>query len=591
MKWCATLAFGLAVWLIWLCGLAGLMSYHEQYQLFLFTSDYFAQRIAMVGGLADYCSEFITQFYLVPWMGALGISIVLAAIQALLAACIPSKSWGAYLLSFIPSICLLATMSDENMLLSLPVAILFALVFTLVFLKLDIRPIWAAATTLFLAYLLLYWWAGPAAIIFPILTVCLGKNFPKPWIWILAFIVIYLCAAIATRHLWLDQYPLNRLMLGINYYRVPNIYPLSMAIAISATIALPLVSALHIGKKTMLAASIAMLAISAIYAYGSYDMEKMALLRYDYLVRNGRWQDILAQADRKAPTNDFAMQALNLALAKTGQMGDRMFAYPQKGIGSLIAPATMDNTSCLINAEIFYHLGMVNSAYRTNYELQEATMNDRLSGRFLRRMAECLIVNGKYQAAQKDLSLLEKSLFYSNWARKAKEYLNDEDKIDRHPAWGAMRRNRFKKEYLYDYPEIEKMLALLALDSEGRNKMAWDYFCAAALLKGDLPTFTGMYHYAPEMFGVNQIPRHHQEAIGMFWTFGHQNFDACPYPIQQNVQQRILQLAQQYMRDQNLENPWSAPFADTYCMYFLRNQSKQPSQPSSSQPKGSGRDD
>ena len=73
--------FGIAVFLFWLLGYPEALNYQEQNQLFLTTTDYFILRMAVPGGLADYVSEFIVQFYYVPWLGALLIGIMYAVMQ------------------------------------------------------------------------------------------------------------------------------------------------------------------------------------------------------------------------------------------------------------------------------------------------------------------------------------------------------------------------------------------------------------------------------------------------------------------------------------------------------------------------------
>ena len=76
-----TILLGVAVCLFWGLGYPEALNYHEQNQLWLTTGDYFRERMAVPGGLADYVSEFLVQFYYVPWLGALLIGVVYAAMQ------------------------------------------------------------------------------------------------------------------------------------------------------------------------------------------------------------------------------------------------------------------------------------------------------------------------------------------------------------------------------------------------------------------------------------------------------------------------------------------------------------------------------
>lgn len=58
-----SLLLGTTVWLFWWIVYPGHLQYHEQYQLFLFDMEYWKERIAIPGGMADYISEFLVQFY------------------------------------------------------------------------------------------------------------------------------------------------------------------------------------------------------------------------------------------------------------------------------------------------------------------------------------------------------------------------------------------------------------------------------------------------------------------------------------------------------------------------------------------------
>ena len=83
--WSAGLSvlLGIGVFLFWLLGYPYALTYQEQYQLFLFSSDYFVERISIAGGLSDYLGDFVAQFYYVPWMGALALALLAVAIQQL----------------------------------------------------------------------------------------------------------------------------------------------------------------------------------------------------------------------------------------------------------------------------------------------------------------------------------------------------------------------------------------------------------------------------------------------------------------------------------------------------------------------------
>lgn len=83
----------IGAFLFWYIAYPHAMSYQEQYQLFLWTSDYFVERVSLPGGLADWLGEFIVQFYYVEWLGALLLALLYVALQRLTARLLPPK-WG-----------------------------------------------------------------------------------------------------------------------------------------------------------------------------------------------------------------------------------------------------------------------------------------------------------------------------------------------------------------------------------------------------------------------------------------------------------------------------------------------------------------
>ena len=145
---------GIGVFLFWYVAYPHALSYQEQYQLFLWTGDYFIEKVSLPGGFADWLGEFIVQFYYVEWLGALLLALLFVALQRLSARLLPKGAW--CLLSLLPVALLLWLMGDINVLLSLPVAIVLAL--TLACIRLSKRLSWIDILILPIAY----WLIGPA---------------------------------------------------------------------------------------------------------------------------------------------------------------------------------------------------------------------------------------------------------------------------------------------------------------------------------------------------------------------------------------------------------------------------------------------
>ncbi len=547
--------------------------YQEQYQLFLFTRSYFTHAISIPGGVTDYISEFIVQFYYIPVYGALLVALVLTLSQVFLGlSCRRSTLSGvAYALSAIPSVLYLGAIGDENVLFSLAVAMLLTTFFLYLFTFIQTGSPVANTLIAIFGFTLLYWMSGPFAFVF-IIGNSIIRNRDIIWSIFVAWLIVW-----TIHSLWFDQYSLSSLMCGINYYRIPEVYPwilLVIAVIMSLIPSVTLIKKEVNAIVTYIFAAIVAI-FSVIYVPTRFNADKSRILAYDSLVRQGRWNDIIEKAKKEQPSDPFSLQALNLALGMTGQLPETMFHYNQNGEEGLIGRYRLDNTSQLVTAEALYRLGLTNIAFSTTFDLQEAIMNDRKSGRFMKRMAECMLINGNYDVAAKYIGFLSISLFYKDWAEKAKELLNNDAAVEAHPIYGPLRRNAFTQTAFYDPSQLDKILAILVNDSNGSNRLALDYFYATTMLKGDLATLIGVCNFNKERFGDSPLPRHVQEAIAMYWTFSHPGFEGIPFQINPDVQQQTATLAHAVMANKNNPAEWQKAAPDSYGIYFLSHANKQ----------------
>lgn len=480
-NWGVSMLVGIGIFLFWYCWYPHALSYQEQYQLFLWTGDYFIEKCNIPGGFADWIGEFIVQFYYIEWLGALLLALVFMALQVLTARLLP-KAWWA--LSLIPVVLLLWLMGDINVMLSLPMAIILSLALACWRIKKSLIPELRSPTRClsWIDLLILpvaYWLAGPAVWIYVIIrTIQTGWKHLWTAGWLLAVMMI--------SYAWLlPQWPLRQVMTGLTYYRIPLHYP----------------------------------------QLNGYDKDMYELIRQDYLVRNERWDEIVKRAGEYQVKTPFWSNCVNLALSQKRLLADRMFDFYQSGEDALIMPRVRDLTSMLPTAEAFWRLGMINSAQRYMFDTQESILNGKKSGRCTKRIAECMIVNGHYKTAAKQLDILKKSLFYSNWAEEM-ETLIKSNKVDSHPLYGKLRKLRYKDNFLYSYEEIEKMFGLLFINNQD-NKMALDYFMGQMLLKGQMQGFQQYMGWVQQYGGYRQMPLGYQDAMRCIQMQG--NVTGSPY--------------------------------------------------------------
>lgn len=564
-----SLLFGVAVVIFWAVPFVGGLCFQEQYQMFLFDTNYFLERIVLPGGLADYISEFLVQFYYMPVLGGAIIALLLMGIQAAVWGLM--KQYGArhdfpgYLLSFLPSIALWCAMGDQNVLLSFVVALFGALVIGWIHNRFHNRLVKVVFELVSTA--LVYWFLGPVVFLYAALMIgdtlknAKQKGNVFSGIGYSAVILILTVAWILLTTQTL-QYPLYRIFAGLNYYRYPGtISPLPFVVMVWAVV-IPFLGMIPCHRKflqklqqskVVMALSYVLVIVASWFGIkASFDEMTYELIDYDFLVRTEQWDKIIEKAEKKPATTPLSVSCVNLALSQKGMLADRLFEFYQNGGEGLFPTFTRDMISPVSTAEIFFRLGMVNDAERYMFEAQEAIPNYRKSARLTRRIIECEIINGNYKVAAKLLRRLQKTLFYSNWANQMMALLGNEKAINRHPVYGKLRKYREKKQdFLFSDREMDQMLGLLFLN-DNHNRMAYEYLMCYELLQRDMEKFM-QYYPLGRFVDYDHIPRSFQEILIGNWMKTHSDPRTIPYSVDAQNVNNTLNFIQLYM--QNPKNP------------------------------------
>ena len=560
-----SLLFGVAVVIFWAVPYVGGLCFQEQYQMFLFDTNYFLERIVLPGGLADYISEFLVQFYYMPVLGGAIIALLLIGIQAVVWGLM--KQYGArhdfpgYLLCFLPSIALWCAMGDQNVLLSFVVALFGALLMGWIHNRFHNRLVKVVFELVSTA--LVYWFLGPVVFLYAVLMIgdtlknALQKGSILSGMGYSACILILTIAWILLTTQTL-QYPVSRLFLGLNYYRYPGVTFLLIYIVMALAAFIPFLGMVHPhssalqkwqkSKWVMVASYVIVLFASVWGIRTSFDELTYEMIDYDFWIRTEQWNKIIEHAEKKPATSPLGVSSVNLALSQTGQLPDRLFEFYQNGAEGLFPAFTRDMTSPVSTSEVFYRLGMVNDAERYMFEAQEAIPNFRKSARLTRRIAECEIINGNYEVAAKLLRRLQKTLFYSNWANQTMALLGNEKAINRHPVYGKLRKYREKKQdFLFSDREMDQMLGLLFLNDKS-NKMAYEYLMCYVLLQRDFNKFM-QYYPLGRFVGYDHIPRSFQEILIEQWMKTHNDPRTIPYSVDAQNVNNTLNFIQIYLRN------------------------------------------
>lgn len=562
--------FGVSAVLFWVFPHISLLLYQEQYQLFVFTTGYFVERIVLPGGLADYVAEFCTQFNYVYVVGAMLVAAWLTGLQLLVWQLCRRHGAAAvwYPLSFVPALLVWCAMSDENVMLSFVVALDLNLLLMLAWRRVaDARGPWPMPCCV-AAIALAYWLTGPAAMALAAYVAVGELKRRRPMAAVAAVLAVATAVLLSYRLL---HYPLARLVVGLNYYRYPVGMPAFMCLMLMLLALMPwLVAALPQWRGRIAMPLLAVLTFAA--GCGSlsvlYGGLRHDLIEYDYLVRTHNWDAIVAKGKTQPDPTPMSVSCVNLALSRKGMLADCLFDFYQNGAEGLLPTFTRDMLSPVSTAEIFYYLGFVNDSERYMFEAQQAVPNFRLSARLTKRIVDCEIVNGNYGVARKHLQQLRNSLFYSDWAESRLAMLGNEQAIDAHPEYGRLRRIRQQKtDFLFSDSEMDQMLGLLFAGNMD-NRMAYEYLMCHVLLRRDLEKF-GQYYPLGQYAGYDHIPRAFQQVLVGQWLREHSDLSSMPYSVSAANVSSTVEFIRTYMADRRSPSLQRPPLSTNAWHYLL----------------------
>lgn len=489
----ATAIIAAITYWFWAFPYRSVLSYREQLQLFQTTGNYFNALSTRPAGIAVYIGEFLTQFFNNYWAGAAVMTLLMFLFCLLCYLLnrrfsIVDNKPSALAFAFIPPLATWLYLGNPDVTLSFVIAIILALSGAYIFTFLKNYVPMIAGTVL------LYWCAGPATVIFTLLMIaCVCKDNQLSITRKGIFAAVSMAWFAANVYIWscFLPYPLSYQLIGIGYSMFPDSLNAGQIIVEALSVVIPILAmtTAKLPNKITLPILIAAEVIAIIILYPkAYDKTTYRLIDYDYLVRANNWAGILDYSDRHDPDLPLSVSATNLALGMTGQLDNRAFTYFQNGAEGLIPPFSKETLSSWTTGEIFFQLGLINSAQRFYFEGMEAIPNYNKSSRAIRRLAETAMIRGDYDVAKKYLHILENTLFYKKWARRNLELIKQPSGIDNHPLYGQLRKDMIDEDYMFSEGELDKTLGQLFLKNPGNN-LAKQYLIVYPLLQRDLNKF------------------------------------------------------------------------------------------------------
>lgn len=486
------LIFGIQ-WIVYAKLFNYLFIYIEQTQLFLFSSSYAIEMIGRPGGICSYIAAFLTQFYLIPYVGAAITALLLTGI-AWLTRCVLvriSTAGKSCLLYAVPALSLMILHFDFNYYVQGSAAYLLMLLCLFIYGKTSGKLRFLTAC---LFPVCLFFIAGSVAVLYTVIVILydlLTERYKAVYV-IPPLCLISMCCLLSLYFSWTSEW---RFTIGPQQYFMPT---LKVSKIYYSWIALPVVMMIAFGlRKQVVSNKMNYFRIGlqwglvCIAGYGGIryfgELRSMKLKEMDYFVRLRDWKKVIESFDTQSLSVQRTVM-LNLALAEQGALSEELFDYPQKGIISLMSGWDRTAYSASLLSDIYYCMGLPSVSQKFAFEALEAS---RASGnpRSLKRLIETNVITGAYPVAEKYIHLLEQTLLYKGWATSFRRFLYNDQAVEQDPELALKRRCWEAEKTLPGvYKDPVSTLKYL-MPAVPENKAGMDYLVSFVLLAKDMENY------------------------------------------------------------------------------------------------------
>lgn len=552
--------------------------YIEQSQLFLFSEAYIRNKLLLPGGFSMLVAEFLVQFFIRPYVGALVTAVLLTGVGVCTAGIVKriAPVSGLFILYVLPMLALLFMHFDFNYRVQGTVCYLMMMALLCGYMRIrnDLFRLVAGCVLV----PVLFWLAGSIAVLFAGM-VCLFEGLRKTPKWYISLIGVAEVLLLGVGTVYFSLMGEYRWVFGPDLYYHYTLHP--KEIIYYSWICLPLVFlvAFFIRNKNSLSgkkwragisciAQLAMIAAVLWWGMPKYsDAKTLKLKKLDYFARTEQWDKTIEECKGKL-TNFLYMCHLNMALANKGELSDKMFNFDQRGPqGLLVQWNKSENISCMLS-DIYFTMGATASSQEMAFEGYVSAMEDG-NPRMLKRLVQTNLIYGTYPVAEKYISILEKTYAYRDWAQSQRKYLYNDEVVESDPILGTRRRMLPDRNSLAMIKGLAGDLALF-LEKGPANSAALQYLGAMYLLAKDLEGFKALVekYYGTEFLPV--LPVHFQEAVIVmsekepdYWK---------RFNVSETIVSRFTDYKKQVLANRNnsaIAGLLNRSYGNTYWFYFM----------------------
>ncbi|MHC4159000.1 MAG: DUF6057 family protein [Planctomycetota bacterium] len=565
------------------------------FPVFYRTWNFFSQFTSYPGGLVEYLSDLLSQFSYYPWAGALVITMVAWLISVCMDIFIKTiNAHPSRWLRFIPPILILITYNRYTYHFTTTMALLAALFFTCLYLKLTRTSKPGSLIVYLVLSVILYYIAGGAYLLFAILCAIYELLFTRRWqlvpIYILSALVIpyiggVFIFGISAVEAFTELLPVSPKILTYEARKrvIEIVYILYLLLPLTALVfgLWRISTEKKIKEKppsrifswytsTPMPKWFIELCLLLVFTGSvvllSHDNKLKTTLEVEYYALHEMWPEVL-DAFHRHPDNLYIVHTVNRALYHTGRLGYDMFSYPQHP-DTLFITSKIHVKAFWRRSHIYIDLGVMNlgegALAESMVELGERPM-------ILKRLALINMVKGNIGTAKTYLGALGKTLFHTELANNYLNLLETDPNLSTDKEIQRLRQLMMEAEYGFTTYVPEKILLEL-LQKNRQNRMAFEYLMAWYMLTKQLDKFVQNLDRLDD-FDYPDIPRHYQEAILIYEVFTNKKIDLKGRQISNRTLRRARTFGNIVNRFSNANRMPAAratagDFGDTYFFYF-----------------------
>lgn len=488
----------------------------ENNNLFLYDWDVIAERLAIPGGGAYLLAGLLTQFFHLPFVGAIVTTL-----------CYGLMVWGSYQiigklckgpalsgLAFLPIVFLALSLENSMYRYQGHIAFLLMVLALWAYANLSDKRWWLKWLIGMIVSPFLYWLIGSAASVFVLGAILMDIfRLTSKWyldiLYIPAMVVVgvwaYQTAAVADWHTAFT--PLMYYDMIFTYYFQLYAWGLFLLLLVLAILLKIIPFKASVQRLIALVGAVITCYILLSYYGLVHTASNEKIAKQQYYTEHQDWEAIIALSNPGEPVKFISY--LNMALAKQNMLIDKLFVYNQQPPMELTGRDADTRTGLMMAAYVYQSWGCHAAAMKNAFDANLTTSGD-YHPKALLLMIQHNLAMGAYKVAEKYISFLEKTLFYRQEAEMYRQFLYSDYLVEKDKWLGNI-----KKSIAHEDSYLVSLLGLNLSEivhANPQNNIALQFYQAYLLLTLDWQ-FMEEYAYWHQANREEPLPERFQEAL------------------------------------------------------------------------------